>query len=175
MKKTRTLLAAAAAIAGLVALAGPAQAVPPQAQHTLIPLDGTNTAGVNGYCAFPVEIDYLSNQKGKDTSGPPGSTATHFTGFASATVTNLATNKTLTFNVSGPGTFTDLDSLPGGAFTLDVMGHNLLWTTVANSFPGVPQLAFSTGHVQVSVDDAGLTTSYKLNGKATDVCKLLAS
>jgi hypothetical protein len=175
MKKTRTLLAAAAAIAGLVALAGPAQAVPPQAQHTLIPLDGTNTAGVNGYCAFPVEIDYLSNQKGKDTSGPPGSTATHFTGFASATVTNLATNKTLTFNVSGPGTFTDLDSLPGGAFTLDVMGHNLLWTTVANSFPGVPQLAFSTGHVQVSVDDAGLTTTYELNGKATDVCKLLAS
>jgi hypothetical protein len=122
-----------------------------------------------------VDIDYLSNQKGKDTSGPPGSTATHFTGFASATVTNLATNKTLKFNVSGPGTFTDLDSLPGGAFTLDVMGHNLLWTTVANSFPGVPQLAYSTGHVQASVDDAGLTTSYKLNGKATDVCKLLAS
>lgn len=175
MKKTRTLLAAAAAIAGLVALASPAQAVPPQAQHTLIALDGTNTAGKNGYCAFPVDIDYLSNQKGKDTSGPPGSTATHFTGFASATVTNRDTGKTVKFNVSGPGTFTDLDSLPGGAFTLDVMGHNLLWTTVANSFAGVPQLAFSTGHVQVAVDDAGLTTSYKLNGKATDVCKLLAS
>jgi hypothetical protein len=187
MKKTRMLLAAAAAIAGLVALAGPAQAVPPQAEHTIILLEGRSIAnddpplpalGDNGYCAFPVKIDYLSNQKGKETSGPPGSTATHFTGFASATVTNLATGKTFTFKVSGPGTFTDLDSLPGGAFTLDLGGANLLWTTVANSYPGVPQLAYTTGHVQVEVNDAGLTTLYELNGNGgepTDVCELLAS
>jgi hypothetical protein len=198
MKKRHMLLAAAATVAGLVALAGPAQAVPPQAGHTILYLEGTSidydgpplvppppegqtleAAGDNGYCAFPVKIDYLSNQKGKERSSPPGSTATHFTGFASATVTNLHTGKTLTFKVSGPGTFTtfpDTDDQTSDAFTLDVAGANLLWTTVANSYPGVPQLAYTTGHVQVTVAAGGKTTSYELNGNGgapTDVCALL--
>src|SRR6476659_10995703 len=94
MKKTRTLLAAAAAIAGLVALPGAAEAVPPNAVLQTQPLIGTDTAGENGYCAFPVNIDYLSNQVGRERPAPTGSTATHYTGFASATVTNVATGKT---------------------------------------------------------------------------------
>ena len=85
------------------------------------------------------------------------------------------TGKTLNFRISGPGTFTDLDGVAGGAFTLDLGGANLLWTTVDNSYPGVPQLAYTTGHVQVGVEASGLTTRYKLNGRSTDVCKLLAS
>ena len=86
-------------------------------------------------------------------------------------VTNTVTGKTLRFNVSGPGTLTTFQD---GAFALDVTGHNLLWTTVANSFRGVPQLAFTTGHVRVSVEASGLTTGYKLNGKSTDVCAALS-
>jgi hypothetical protein len=38
----------------------------------------------------------------------------------------------------------------------------------------VPQLAYTTGHVQVTVDENGQTTSYKLSGHSTDVCELLA-
>ena len=65
------------------------------------------------------------------------------------------TGKTLNFRISGPGTFTDLDGVAGGAFMLDLGGANLLWTTVDNSYPGVPQLAYTTGHVQVGVEASG--------------------
>jgi hypothetical protein len=180
MKKTRTLLAAAAAIAGLFAFAGPAQAAPPQAQPFTMPLPGTITsvpelpaAGLaDGYCSFPVLVEAVTNQHAKDTTGPTGPTATHFAGFGSATVTRLDTGKTLKFNISGPGTLTNNGIPP---FTLDLAGPNLLWTTVENSQPaGVPQLAYTTGHVQVSVDENGQTTSYKLNGRSTDVCAALS-
>ena len=171
MKKTRTLLAAAAAIAGLVALTGPAQAAPPidmRPQPLTQPLEGTDTAGNNGYCPFPVFIEGINNQLFHE-----GSNGNQFTGFISVNVTNVDTGKTQKFNISGPGTVT---GAPDGSFTIDAKGHNLLWTTVANSQPaGVLQLAYTTGHVQVSVAADGRTTDYQLSGKSTDVCKLLAS
>jgi hypothetical protein len=164
MKKRHTLLAAAAAIAGLVALPGPAQAVPPQAVPFSFDLQGTNTAGRNGYCSFPVHIEGVSNQK----TNPHGKA----TGFGSATVTNLTTGKKLKFNISGPGTITNF---PGGGYTIDGTGHWLLYTTVENSQPaGVLQLAYTTGHVRVTVASDGHTTDYKLNGKSTDVCAALS-
>ena len=168
MKKTRTLLAAAAAIAGLVALPGAAQAAPPQAQTFTIDLPGTNEplVGDNGFCPFPVQIVAVTNQL-----TPHDKPVNNLTGFGSATVTNTLTGETLTFNISGPGTVTNNNVPP---FTIDAHGPNLLWTTVANSFEGVPQLAYTTGHVQVTVDASGQTTIYKLTGHSTDVCKLLA-
>jgi hypothetical protein len=178
MKKKRMLLAAAAATVGFVAFAGPAQAAPPQAAQGSIDL-AADTADTDGYCAFPVHIDYLSNQRVKETTGPNGETVQHFTGWALAIVTNTDTGKTLKFKVSGPGTVTTFpDEVEGSdAFTLDVAGANLLWTTVDNSYPGVPQLAYTTGHVQVEVAAGGNTTSYELNGNGgepIDVCALLA-
>jgi hypothetical protein len=166
MKKTRTLLAAAAALAGLVALPGPAQAVPPQAVPFSFDLPGTNEPGVgnNGYCSFPVHIEGVSNQQ---PTGPHNKV----TGFGSATVTNTITGETLKFRISGPGTITPLD----GGYTIDGTGGWLLYTTVENSSPaGVLQLAYTTGHIQVTVDTTGHTTRYKLNGKSTDVCAALS-
>jgi hypothetical protein len=88
-------------------------------------------------------------------------------------VTNDDTGKSITYNVSGPGTQTVfLD----GSFTIDAAGPNLLWTTVENSKPaGVPQLAYTTGRVRLAVDKTGHTTSYQLNGRSTDVCTKLAA
>jgi hypothetical protein len=170
--KPRTSLAAAAAIAGLVALAGPAQAAPPQAdlQHYDLPAD---TPSTDGYCAFPVTIDYLTNQRArKVTTNPDGSVATHLTGFASATVTRSDTGQTLEFKISGPGTLTNF---PSGAFNIDATGPNLLWTTVDNSAQGVPQIAYTTGPVHVEVDASGKTTQYNLtSGRSINVCDLLA-
>jgi hypothetical protein len=185
MKKARALLAAAAAIAGLVAFASPAQADPPNAVLGTSfpdPLPGTETDGENGFCPFPVHVDYLSNQLvRKSTTNSDGSTSTRITGWATAAVTNLTTGKTLKFKTSGPGLVT---VFPDGAFNLDLGGANLLWTTLGNSFvtdpatgATVPQLAYSTGHVQVKVDEFGDTYSYELNGNGgapTDVCALLA-
>ena len=45
---------------------------------------------------------------------------------------------------------------------------------MANSYPGVPQLAYTTGDVQFTVDASGKTTSYSLSGYSTDVCAALA-
>ena len=151
MKKSRRLLAAAAATVGLVAFAGQAQAAPPQAGSFEMPLPGTTisvpeppAAGPdNGYCEFPVLVHITTNAQ----TTPPSS-ETHFAGFGSATVTRLDTNKTLKFNTSGPGTIIVAED---GSFTIDAGGPNLLWTTVHNSLPGVPQLNYTKGHVQVEV------------------------
>jgi hypothetical protein len=100
-----------------------------------------------------------------------------FRGFGSATVTNMNTNKTLTFNISGPGSVTISPNVPpdpGNAFAIDAHGPNLLYTTAANSFPDVPQLAYTTGHVKVHVEQSGITNEYELNGNSTNVCPLLA-
>jgi hypothetical protein len=172
MRFSRTLVAVATAALGTFALAGTAHA-----DTTTYELTGTNKAGVNGYCPFDVEIVYVSNQQPR-----PGPDGTIFTGKATATVTNLDTKKTLTYNVSGPGKTTNN---PDGTFSLVAGGPNLLWTTVANSYPGVPQIAYSTGRVQFTLtppaapgsppeDSFGKTTSYSLNGARTDVCAALA-
>ena len=171
MKKTRMLLAAAAAVAGLVAFAGPAQAEQP-------PTTTTNySLAANEYCDFPVSIEYISKQQVRTTSDPDTGVITQvFRGRASAVVTG--NGKTLTFHISGPGTIT---FFPDGAFNIDATGANLLWTTHANSFPGVPTIAYTTGPVHVEVaeptpNSVGLTTAYTLtSGNSTDVCDLLAS
>jgi hypothetical protein len=174
LKTMRIALAAVAAAAGLLIMAGPAQADPPQAvvpPGTPVVLAGTETAGSAGFCRFPVHIDVLSNQKVRETKNPDGSTTQHVTGWSKATVTNEETGKSITYKISGPGTLT---IFPDQSFTIDAGGQNLLWTSVANSFAGVPQLAYSTGHVQVAVNATGLTTAYSLSGNRTDVCAALA-
>jgi hypothetical protein len=163
MKKTRTLLAAAAAIAGLAAFAGPAQAAPPQPFDPFI-LQANDDLG-GGYCSFPVLVGGFSKSGFK---GPHD----RVTGFTSVTVTNMDTEKKLTFNASGPGTFTNN---PDGSFSLDASGPWLTWTTVENSQPaGVLQLAYTNGHLHYEVDENGNTQVYTLDGKSQDVCALLA-
>src|SRR4249920_4056601 len=109
MKKTRTLLAGVAAIAGLFALAGPAHAVPPQATPgEPFTLPGIETVGSDGYCKFPVEIVQAAIKAPVMTNLPDGSTLVTFTGFGYATAKNLDTGKTLRFNISGPGSVTVL-------------------------------------------------------------------
>jgi hypothetical protein len=184
MKKVRALLVAAAAVAGLVAFASPAQADPPNAvlgSSVPDPLPA-DTDTTDGYCKdFAVHIDYINNQLvRRSTTNSDGVTSIRITGWATAVVTNLTSGKTLEFKVSGPGLVT---VYPSGAFNLDLGGANLLWTTVDNSYTDpdtgvtVPQLAYTTGHVQVEVDSSGQTTFYELNGNGgepTDVCALLA-
>ena len=169
MKLSRAFIAIVAALLGAFALLGTAQAAesratPPACSPGTTCLPGTDTAGNNGYCPFPVTITYTGGQK----PGPNGL----FTGHGTATVTNTTNGKTLTYNISGPGKLTFYPN--GSISSADAGGPNLLYTTVANSYPGVPQLAYSTGRVQFTVNPDGVTTSYSLQGKRTDVCAALA-
>jgi hypothetical protein len=172
MKITRMSLALVGALIAPIVVAGPAQAAPPQAESGSFTLEGTDTAPDDGYCPFTVEVDYVTNQNFTETTNPDGSTTQRFSGYATATVTNTESGKSITYKVSGPGTvIIDED----GSFSGDVQGQNLLWTTAANSFKGVPPLAYSTGRVRYVVDENGLTTGYTLNGRRIDVCAALSS
>jgi hypothetical protein len=168
----RTSLVIAAAAAGLIAAAGPAQAGPLPMEPQTTPLPGTDTDGADGFCSFPVTVQVFNGQKVTPTTLPNGATEFRSTGHAKAIVTRDDTGESITYNISGPGTVT---VFPNGSFTIDAAGPNLLWTTVENSAPaGVLQIAYTTGRVRVAVNDTGNTTSYQLNGHSTDVCAALA-
>jgi len=175
MRSVRVLLAAVTLLVSLV-LAAPASADPPP--RTPIPLPEPFTlpggTGQNTYCSFDVLVTYTNiNEVFTTRQNPDGSTTFRVTGSAFATVTNLATDKSLSFNISGPGTQT-INIPPNKTSVTDVGGPNLFWTTKGNSFAGVPQLAYSTGHVTFTLDSSGKTIAYSISGRRTDICAALA-
>jgi hypothetical protein len=126
------------------------------------------------YCDFPAYLTITRNKEYviHETTDADGTTTLQVAGSLKVSVTNAATGKSLPYNISGPGTYVFYSD---GSFSLDVTGHNLLWTTRANSFPGVPPLNYTKGHVTVEVAASGLTTAYHLRGQSTDVCAVLAT
>ena len=170
MRMKRIFWAVAAVSAGLIATAGPAIAAPtPPVQPFDIDLASQATDGPNGYCPdFAVHVHYLS------ASAPHGPGPV-FAGPGSVTLTNLNSGKTLTYNASGPGTITSTSN--PDTVTYQVYGPNVFWTSVGNSYSGVPQIAYTTGHLQFTyqgtLEEPGKTTAYSLNGKSTDVCAAL--
>jgi hypothetical protein len=171
--KFRVVVGVALGLMGGAVVAAPARSDPPLPLPTgPVTLPGTDSIGADGFCAFPVRITYTrSTAHYRESTLPDETVVDKVEGSAFVTVTNEATGKSLDYNISGPGTLT---THPDGSFSLDVHGPNLLWTTVANSFPGVPQLAYTNGHVLVDVNASGTTTSYSLSGNSVDVCAALA-
>ena len=113
--------------------------------------------------------EYIIHQ----TTAPDGTTTLMITGNARVTAINLATLKSVSYNISGPGTAV---FYPNRAVqSLDLHGPNLLWTLPVNSFPGVPPISYTTGHVTVLVNEFGQTIEYHLSGHRTDVCAVLAA
>ena len=112
----------------------------------------------------------------RSTTASDGTVTLRIAGRARATVTNQGTGKSVSFNISGPGT---LVMNPDGSFSANLAGPNLLWTARANlaNFPNVPTISYTTGHVTFGVDPSGQTTSYSLAGgsRQTNVCTVLAS
>jgi hypothetical protein len=158
MKATRGLMAISVVAAAGVAMAmGVAQAAP-QAGEPI-----TTHLAAKDYCGFPVTVVNTSNQELRGGG--------KFTGPGDVTVTNDQTGKTITYNVSGPGTVT---STPDGGFAVDATGTNFFWTTAKNSYPGVPTISYTTGHLQFTVNKSGKTTSYSTTGNTTDVCAALS-
>jgi hypothetical protein len=58
------------------------------------------------YCPFPIQLTLVNNEKPHDT----GQGVVVYTGAASGTVTNLTTGATHTYNLSGPGSTTAIQS-----------------------------------------------------------------
>jgi hypothetical protein len=179
-RKYRAAVAAVLTSLATLALAAPANADDPRTflgtpPPVLLPAFNAETG--EGYCTgFDAEITFTRvNQYAIHTStAPNGDITLQVTGRARATVTNLDTGESVSFNISGPGTVV-FDS----AFNIlsaDAHGPNLFWTEQRFSFPGVPFISYTTGHLTFTVDrDSRDTTSYTLAGSRTDVCALLAS
>lgn len=167
-------------VAVLTALAALALAAPALAADPRIPLTAEPVVlQAPDYCQdFDVRIEFVDFNQYiiRSTTAPDGTVTLRIAGRARAIVTNLVTGKSVSFNISGPGTLT---INPDGSFSGDLAGPNLLWTARANlaNFPNVPTVSYTTGHVTFAVDASGQTTSYNLAGGArqTNVCAVLAS
>jgi hypothetical protein len=145
------------------------------AQRPHVPLPTPDPVVLEGYCdGFTAVVTFTEMNQYiiKETTAPDGTTTLMITGHARASVTNQSTGQSVSYNISGPGTVV---IYPDGAFSIDAHGPNLLWTAPENSFPGVPTISYTTGHVTLFVDASGETTSYQLRGRQTDVCAVLAS
>jgi hypothetical protein len=172
---TRCSIAVPGVLIGLVS-AAPALAADPRIPLTpdpVVPLPAGD------YCEdFTAQITFTDFNQYiiRSTTASDGTVTLRITGRARATVTNLETGESVSYNISGPGT---LVQNPDGSFSGDLAGPNLLYTTRPNlaNFPDVPTVSYTTGHVTFAVDSFGQTTSYSLAGgtRQTDVCAVLAS
>jgi hypothetical protein len=148
-------------------------AVPAAAQSHRVPLEVENFT-LRNYCDFPVSVEWTDfNQYIVRTTTDPitGATTYQISGHATIRLTNTRTGESVSYNISGPGTFTQNTD---GSFSFDSHGPNLFWTLPRLSYPGVPYISYTTGHITLSVNSRGLTTSYQLSGTQTDVCAVLA-
>lgn len=170
MQTSKLCAAAGAACAALLVTTAPAAAVPPGAVTFTMTFPGTDTAGEDGYCAFPVRLEVVNNQTYTTTPGPGGTATTRFAGAAFVTAVNDLTGTSVRYNASGPGTTV---TAPNGSFRTDGTGPQFSLTTVGNSFDGVSPISYTTGRVFFEVDAEGMTTGYGLQGRAVDVCEAL--
>jgi hypothetical protein len=168
--------ALAATLTGLAALiaAAPAGAEDPREE---LPMQ--DPVVLKGYCpGFTAVVTWTDFNQYivQQTTADDGTITLKITGSATATVTNQDSGKAVKLNISGPGTIVINRD---GSFSIDAAGPNLFWTLRRNLrfFPDVPTISYSTGHVTLSVDAKGQTTSYSLAGgsRQTDVCAVLAS
>ena len=140
----RCLIAVPAVLVGLLS-AGPALAADPRIPLTAAPVTLPSAANPGEYCqgfTARITVQDFNQYIIRQTIDPmSGATILRITGRARATVTNLTTLKSVSYNISGPGTLV-LNS--DGSFSGDLHGPNLLWTARANlaNFLFVPTAVF---------------------------------
>ena len=148
----------------LVIAAPSAQAAPPT--HERLPADFD---GVDDTCGFPVEIHQTGFLVAISWVGEDGTShRTEAYPQVKATLTNPATEESITLNIAGPGQFTDN---PDGSFTLVGTG-NWLWGNHPKT--GEPGLFLLSGRFVLSVDAQG-NESFRSVGRFVDLCAELAA
>ena len=118
--------------------------------------------------SFPVDKEYFKVLKAAD-----GSMTLLITGSLTLSNTNLSTGKTITANISGPGTAT---FFPDGSVTTEELGHAVYALVPADAQRfGVPPVGLTAGPLTTSVDANGNLTSFSLQGHVlVDVCAALS-
>jgi hypothetical protein len=132
---------------------------------------------LTGICSFDVQLTVVRQNEFiiHETVASDGTIYNQYAGNLVVEVTNVETGKSLTYNISGPGTFWHNPTT--GTLGGQLYGPNLLWTTPENlpdEPAGVPTLSYTTGPVSFTGDASGKTTFYSHRGTTTDVCAALA-
>jgi hypothetical protein len=133
----------------------------------ITPFTPTVVLAADNGCGFDI---LLSPQPGKPNLERAilFTNAEIFAGPVFVTLQNLATNKTVAVNISGPGTF----SFSNNTFVLPGPSFVSLGAAVMQA-AGLPSTALTNGRVVITFDDQGNITSASLTGTAQDVCAML--
>lgn len=153
-------LTAAAAFAGLAVPAGAAPAVPKGTSFELLLQDPADLeeGRLGAVCSFPVLLAGVDAQRTHTNGG-----VVLLTGPAVVTATNVATGKSLTFNISGPR----LEDPRTG--NLVFVGQTLILQPTGFE-PADPFLRFFTGRVEQTSGNR----IDNVSGRTTDVCQALS-
>jgi len=134
--------------------------------HERIPADFD---GIDESCGFPVEIHQTGFVVAIQWVSQDGSShRIEAYPQVKATLTNPATEESITLNIAGPGQFTDN---PDTSFTLVGTG-NWLWGNHPDT--GEPGLFLLSGRFVLSVDAQG-NESFRSVGRFIDLCAELAA
>jgi hypothetical protein len=126
------------------------------------------------FCGFKIRVAPVVNKEYfKVLKASDGSMTFLITGAAKASYTNLATGKTITENISGPGTFT---MRPDGSVVIAAKGLFALFLTPADAQRfGLPTVAVTAGALTQSTAADGSITSLTLHGHVlVNVCAALS-
>jgi hypothetical protein len=126
-----------------------------------------------GVCTFPVHVDVpMNNEYAKVTTLPDGSTQYDITGAFKVTLTNVATGKMLSLNISGPQTIVFPAS--GSILSADLYGASLVYVTNGASF-GLPNLMLTAGPFSYTTDTSNdtIVSVTRAPQVRTDVCAAL--
>ena len=163
----RRVLSVLAAIALIALSAAPALAARPEKEPDVIGDPLTFPAGE--VCDFDLR-ETVKIDTGKSIVFPPeddGAQRVLVNGHIVATVTNLETDQSVTYNISGPGTFTYGDTLE-----IDATGTWLFYNFEGDA--GGPGMWLSTGKSHLEIDLAtGQWLSFTPARNTIDVCAVL--
>jgi hypothetical protein len=172
MRRLTVLLAMAALAALLGAAPASANNDPHREFFPSGPMDLDDT-----FCAFGVHLDVLANREyGKTTQDADGSTRIHVTGSLVIELTRIGSDRSITVNAGGPGTF--VYSPDGMTMTVYFFGRSLIFSPNLHEL-GYPSnvIAFAGPFgITQDLDDPtySFTSVFGHPAIITDVCAALS-
>jgi hypothetical protein len=128
-----------------------------------------------GFCAFPVHVTFSMDKEYATVSAlPDGSTVLKVTGALFITATNTETDKAITVNASGPGTFTVAPD--GSSYTAEVRGMGFTYGLNLASFGAPSNVILAAGPNVATFDTATSMFTYMKNPPHVllDVCAAIS-
>ena len=115
---------------------------------------------------FPMDKEYQ-----KVTTDAEGNQHIQVTGALKVTLTDTATGRSVTYNISGPGTSI---AYANGDFLFNATGRNLLFLTPEQAAAtGLPQLFVTSGPISVLFRADGSVEVQRLGNHLQDICAAL--